>query len=180
MVVDDVRHKLGVMLMRKTTEKLPEIKLVGITVRTNNTHLFEADPSTNKIALTVQKYFHGGMPNQITHRKKPGTTYCAYTDYESDFNGDFTYFIGEEVSSFDEVPEGFTTLTIPSQTYEKFTNGPAPMPKACIDIWQRVWQLSPEELGGERAYTTDFELYDERAADHQNVVLDLFIGVKPS
>lgn len=26
-------------------------------------------------------------------------------------------------------------------------------------------------------YKTDFEIYDERAADHQNIVLDLYIGI---
>jgi len=166
--------------MKITTQQLPEIKLVGMTTRTNNTHLFEADPSTNKIAATVQKYFHGEQSQNITHRKNPGTTYCAYTDYESDANGDFTYFIGEEVTSFDNLPEGgFTPLTIPAQSYAKFTNGPAAMPEVCINIWKKVWQMTPQELGGQRGYRTDFELYDERAQDHQNVVLDLYIGIKP-
>ncbi len=32
---------------------------------------------------------------RITHRKKPGTTYCVYTDYKSGAAGDYTYFIGE-------------------------------------------------------------------------------------
>jgi predicted transcriptional regulator YdeE len=164
--------------MQKTTPKLPEIKLVGITTRTNNAQLFEADPATNKVAATVQKYFHGGLSQNILHRKKPGTTYCAYTDYESDHNGDFTYFIGEEVDSFDNVPEGFTPLTIPAQTYAKFTNGPASMPEVCINIWKKVWQMTPQELGGQRGYLTDFELYDERAQDHHNVVLDVYIGIK--
>jgi len=75
-----------------------------------------------------------GLPSQISHRIEPNTTYCVYTDYESDFNGDYTYFIGEKVSSFDNLPEGFVALTIPAQNYVKFTNGPGPMPHVCIDI----------------------------------------------
>ncbi|MBM3632157.1 MAG: AraC family transcriptional regulator [Alphaproteobacteria bacterium] len=165
--------------MQKNNERLNEIKLVGITTRTNNAHLFKADPETNKVAATVQKYFHQGLAQNILHRKRPGTTYCAYTEYESDLNGDFTYFIGEEVVSFDNVPEGFKTLIIPSQDYLKLTNSPGPMPDVCINSWKNVWQMSPQELGGQRAYQTDFELYDERASDHQNVILDLYIGLKP-
>jgi predicted transcriptional regulator YdeE len=165
--------------MQKTTTHLPEIKLVGITTRTNNARIFEADPSVNPIAATVQKYFHGGLSQNITHRKKPGTTYCAYTDYESDVNGDYTYFIGEEVSSFEDVPEGFSKITIPPQTYAKFTNGPAAMPEVCVNLWQKIWQMSVEDLGGDRGYRTDFELYDERATDHANVELDIFIGLQP-
>lgn len=163
--------------MKKITTTLPEIKLVGITTRTNNKHLFESDPATNKVAQTVQKYFHGAMPNKIPQRKNPNVTYCVYTDYESDHHGDFTYFIGEEVDSFEQLPEGFTALTIPSQTYVKFTNGPGPMPTVCIDMWQKIWKMDNAELGGIRGYRADFELYDERASDHNNVTLDIFIGV---
>ena len=38
--------------------------------------------------------------------------------------------------------------------------------------------MSPRELGGKRKYETDFEIYDERATDHQNIVLDLYIGIQ--
>ena len=163
--------------MKQIITHLPELKLVGITARTNNKHLFESDPATNKVAETVQKYFHGGLPNKILHRQKPGVTYCAYTEYESDFNGDYTYFIGEVVSSFDDLPEGFVAFTIPAQTYVKFTNGPAAMPMVCIEMWQKIWKMDNPTLGGTRGYLADFELYDERASDHQSVTLDIFIGI---
>lgn len=166
--------------MQKTITTLPEIKLAGITTRTNNAQLFEADPSTNKVAATVQKYFHGGLPEKTLNRKKPGVTYCVYTNYESDITGDFTYFIGEEVSSFDNLPEGFQTLTIPVQAYAKFTTDSGPMPMVCISAWQNIWKTPPADFGGERAYIADFEVYDERALDHQNVVLDIYIGIKKS
>ncbi len=90
-------------MMKKTMAMLTELKLVGITTRTNNTQIFETDPSTNKIAATVQKYFHNGLAEKIHDRKNPGTTFCVYTNYASDVNGDYTYFIGEEVISFDNM-----------------------------------------------------------------------------
>lgn len=31
--------------------------------------------------------------------------------------------------------------------------------------------MSSADLGSKRNYQTDFEIYDERAADHQNIVL---------
>ena len=163
--------------MKKTITPLPEIKLVGITTRTNNTHLFERDPATNKIAATVQKYFHNGLAEKIVARKKPGTTFCVYTNYESDFTGDYTYFIGEEVTSFKDVGEGFETMTIPVQNYAKFTNKPGAMPAVCIDMWQNIWKMKATDFGGERAYIADFELYDERSVDHNNVTLDIYIGI---
>ncbi len=164
--------------MQKEITDLPEMKLVGITTRTNNVQIFESDPSTNKIAATVQKYFHNGLSEKISDRKNPGTTFCVYTDYESDVNGDYTYFIGEEVASFDQIDEGFETLSIPAKNYAKFTNQPAPMPAACIDMWQKIWAMKAAELGGERSYVADFEVYDERSIDHNNVTLDIYIGIE--
>jgi predicted transcriptional regulator YdeE len=164
--------------MSGITVTLPEIKLVGITCRTNNKHLFESDPGTNKVAQTVQQYFHKGLSAKISHKKTPGTTYCAYTNYENDLNGDFTYFIGETVTSFEGVSSEFETLIIPPQTYAKFTNSPGPMPAVCIELWQTIWKTSSSELGGERSYITDFELYNERSSDHQNTILDIYIGIK--
>jgi predicted transcriptional regulator YdeE len=165
--------------MQKKTVLLEEIKLVGIKTITNNAHIFEADPSTNKIAATVQQYFYTKMADKIPNRKNPGTTFCAYTDYESDYNGEYTFFIGEEVSDFDEIDESLETLVIPMQNYAKFTNKtPTPMPDACINMWKKIWEMSASDLGGERAYITDFEIYDERSRDHNNVTLDIYIGIQ--
>lgn len=163
--------------MQKTLIKLPEIRLVGITCRTNNARIFEADPSTNPIAATVQKYFYNKLSEKIPGRNKPGTTYCAYTNYESDHTGDYTYFIGETVNSFEAIPPEFETLIIPPQNYSKFTNHPGPMPEVCINMWKKIWNMPTQELGS-RNYIADFEIYDERSHDHQNVTLDIYIGVK--
>lgn len=161
--------------MKKAIIELPEMMLIGIRARTNNKQ--EMDPSTAKISPTVQQYFHNGLYDKIPNRTKPGVTYCVYTDYDSDANGDYTYFIGELVSNLDALPEGFTSVTIPSQHYAKFTNGPKTMPDVCIEAWQQIWQMNDSDLGGKRNYQADFELYDERASDHYNVTLDICIGI---
>lgn len=161
--------------MQKAVTTRNEIKLVGIQVRTNNQT--EINPHTGKILPCLQKYFHQNVAAQIPNRKTSGTTFCCYTDYESDHTGDYTYFVGEEVSTFTGVPHGLETLVIPAQTYVKFTNGPAAMPEVVRQPWLKIWQMSPKELGGERTYLTDFEIYDERASDHQNIILDIYIGI---
>lgn len=161
--------------MKQTKISLPEKKLIGMAVRTNNQN--EIDPMTGKIFPIVRQYFQEQLFSKIPNRIKPGTTFCCYTDYESDHNGDYTYFIGEEVSAFQEI-DGFTTLTIPAQTYAKFTTSPAPMPDVVRNAWFSIWKMTDSDLGGKRAYQTDFEIYDERASDHQNIVMDLCIGIK--
>ncbi len=162
--------------MQKQMIKLQTIQLVGITARTNNAN--EMNPETGKIPAMIQKYFHGGLSEKILNRKNPGTTFCAYTNYESDVTGDYTYFIGEEVTSIEEIPDGFKTLTIPAQNYAKFTNKPGPMPAVCIGMWQNIWAMKPSDLGNGRSYIADFEVYDNRSADQNNAVLDIYIGLR--
>lgn len=162
--------------MQKTFAELKEIKLVGITTRTNNA--IEYNPSTNTIGGTVQKYFHKGLAEKIKHRKNPGTTFCVYTNYESDENGDYTYFIGEEVNSFEDADNDFETLTIPAQNYAKFTSNSGSMPDVCINMWKDIWKMNESHFGGKRAYIADFEVYDERSQDQNNAILDIYIGVR--
>ena len=163
--------------MKKQQAQLTEKKLAGITCRTSNAIISASDPANNPIALTVQQYLTRNIPEALAERIAPGTTYGVYTHYESDVNGEYTYFIGEEVASFSAVPEGVETLVIPAQTYAKFTNHPGPMPAVCIDMWTKIWKQTSTALGGERAYIADFEVYDERSRAQDNAVLDIYIGI---
>lgn len=162
--------------MQKTLSQLPEIKLVGLSVRTNNKAEF--DPVTAKISPCVQQYFQQQWADKIPHRTYPGKTFCAYTNYENDYTGDYTFYIGEEVNSIEDIPKGLESHLIPPQTYIKFTTEPGPIPNTVIKAWQKIWEMSPADLGGQRHYYTDFEVYDERAHDPQNTILDIYIGVK--
>lgn len=161
--------------MEKHYIKHPEIKLVGISVRTNNKNEF--DSTQAKIPNTIEKYFTQNISEKILSRRNPGIIYCCYTDYENDMNGDYTYFIGEEVVNFSDKLTELGELVIPEQDYVRFANGPGKMPDVCIEMWQQIWKMSNKELGGSRNYKTDFELYDERSKDKTNTILDIYIGI---
>lgn len=164
--------------MQQTLISKPEINLVGICICTS--YQQELDKIKGNIFPCVQRYFHGALSEKIPNRSKPGTTYCAYTNYETDYQGAYTYFIGEEVPAFDSfLPEGFQKLIIPQQHYVKFTTNPAPMPDVIVNAWNEIWKMPSIKLGGKRRYQIDFEIYDERATDHQNIVLDLYVGIEP-
>lgn len=47
--------------------------------------------------------------------------------------GDYTFFIGEEVSQALEIPAGLMEIFIPAQTYVKFTTDSGVMPDVCIN-----------------------------------------------
>jgi predicted transcriptional regulator YdeE len=130
-------------LQKKITTK-PQINLTGITVRTS----FDQENGESRIYPCVMKYFHEQLFDKIPNRASPGTTYCAYTDYESDYKGAYTYFIGEETAAPDApLPEGFQLLTIPKQKYNVFTTTPDPMPDVLVKAWNEIWQMSEAEFG---------------------------------
>ena len=52
------------------------------------------------------------------------------------------------------------------------------MPKVCIDAWKEIWKMQETDFGRKRTDITDFEIYDERAKDYGNAILDIYIGVK--
>jgi len=162
--------------MKKELITKPEIKLVGLSVRTNNKN--ETNPQTAHIGKLVGQYWNQEIASQISHKKNPGVTLSVYTDYASDEHGDYTYFIGEEVDSFEKNSSELTTCTIPAATYQKCTTPAGKMPEVVIQAWQKIWQMTPDDLGSERAYQADFEVYDQRAADPNNTIVDIYIGIK--
>ncbi len=161
--------------MEKTIVECPEIKLIGLSVRTS--HQEEQDPATAKILPCLRRYFSENISEKIVDALDTDMTIFAYTDYESDHMGAYTYFIGEEVDSFQHVPEGLTTHTIPAQTYIQFTPDPGPMMRVAAQAWEAIGQLSEAELGGKRTYKTDFEVYDDETVDHTKAVVHLYVGI---
>ncbi|MES2504275.1 MAG: GyrI-like domain-containing protein [Myxococcota bacterium] len=101
-------------------------------------------------------------------------------NYQSDHTGNYTYFAGEDVSEIAELPEGFVSHRIPAQHYAKFMTEPGPLPGVVIQAWMSIWNMTDDELGGKRTYETDFELYDIRAQDPANAVVDIYIGLSPT
>lgn len=162
------------MQSKKTT--LPTLTLVGIIARTSNKN--EMDPNNAKIGRTLGAYFGQQLATKLQHRTNPGVTYCVYTEYESNEHGDYTYFVGEQVTSIaDQDLSLFNVLTIPASDYQLFSTEPGSMPGVVINAWQKIWVMDAPALGGKRKYIADFELYDQRAADPNNTVVDIYIGI---
>ena len=162
--------------MNKTLINLPEIKLLGLKTRTNNRDELDVDKA--KIGGVVASYFANNITDKIQNCLKKEQNFSVYSGYESDFNGDYDYLFGKQVASFGSDLGLLGTLTVPPQTYIKFTTSKGVMPGSVVEAWQKIWQMSDSELGGVRSYIADFEIYDERAFDPQNAVVDIYIGIK--
>lgn len=163
-------------MLQKSIISLPEIKLLGVSTRTNNRAEF--NPETAKISMTIQKFFSEGFSNQIMDRSQPGTYFSVYSDYASDHTGDYTYLFGEEVSELQSAVQGLDYIVIPAQKYAKFTTLAGAVPDIVIAAWQEIWAMNEDMLGGKRSYIGDFEIYDERRSDRSNAVVDIYVGIK--
>jgi predicted transcriptional regulator YdeE len=107
------------------------------------------------------------IPNKLNE-----AVYAVYFDYESDHTGAFNYFVGCRVKSGTEAPEGLSKLAIPEQTYA-LIQAKGKMPDCMADSWKNIWSSDLK-----RAYTFDFEVYDERSHNWEQAEVDIFVAVR--
>ena len=101
----------------------------------------------------------------------------VYTDYASDETGEYTYLIGSRVTSSTDVPAGLTLKEVPAGNYAILESEKGPTQIVIPKIWQQIWSMPANDLGGQRAFQSDYELYPENF-DPQNVQVTLHIGLK--
>lgn len=155
----------------------PEIKLIGLKVRTNNQN--ESQFSTAKIAPLVARYKTENIAARLPHRRHPGVALVGYSNYSSDEYGDYDFLFGEEVASLEEIPQGLSGLVIPGGKYLKVTSEAGVMPDIIMKTWQQVWDLTKSKtLGGDRLYHTDYEIYGQSAADPHHAVFEIYLGIR--
>lgn len=153
----------------------PSIKLLGISVRTNNKN--EIDPEKAKIGELVHQFYAHNIVGKISNQVNPGTVMIVYTEYDSNEFGDYTCFIGVEVSSFESSTAGLDRLEIPGSSYQKFTTASGKLPGVVINAWKTIWGMSSEDLGGKRSYRADFEVYSQQSGESEQVSADIYIGL---
>ena len=67
---------------------------------------------------------------------------------------------------------------IPAGKFAVFTSEKGPAPKVVPDLWIKINSLPQDAVGANRQYKADFEIYDERAMDPQNLQMDVYVGIK--
>ena len=153
----------------------PEFSVIGIQVRTSN-----AKEVTGGGAIPKQweRFFKEGISDKIPH-KVDSTVYAVYTNYASDYNGEYDFIIAMKVSRVSDIPPGMVAKKVPKGRYAIVTSAKGPVAQVVPQAWQRVYSLDDNKLlGGARAYKADFELYDQRSQNPQDSQVDLYLGVK--
>jgi predicted transcriptional regulator YdeE len=158
--------------MKTPTIISPGFTIVGISGRTNNSREMSGDGVITKF---WQRLMQEGIFDQIPNRVDSNII-ALYTDYAGDKDGDYTFILGGKVHSTESIPDGMVSHNIPAGQYAVITSEGGPGWKVVPAAWQRVWAIPDSELP--RAFQTDYELYDERAANPENAVVDLYVGIR--
>lgn len=145
--------------------------VIGISIRTTNENM----QSMEEIPALWEKFFKEDIPSKIPHKNSP-IIYAVYHEYEKDYTKPYTLTIGCQVSNTSDIPSGMKHVKVPGGCFTKFTaqgsleNGEN---NAVYQEWLHIYQH--DDI---RTYTTDFEVYDERASDPSAAQVDIMIASK--
>lgn len=148
---------------------LEAFTVVGISVRTTN----QDHKSQEDIAKLWESFLLNGVVQSIKN-KISDDIYCIYTDYESDYTGEYTTLIGYKVSNIREIPtnKNLVIKYFPACKYLKYISE-GELPYAVGKTWAQIWQSNTE-----RAYIADFDIYGEEAKDPKNAKITTFLSIK--
>lgn len=150
----------------------PAFDVIGIGIRTTN-----QDAATQgTIGMLWQQFFvesiGAAIPNKIDNN-----LIAVYYDFEHDRHGEYNLVIGARVSSIEEIPAGMIAVRVPAQQRIIFTSKVGLRGEVVVELWNDIWTL--EDNGSlNRAYSADYEIYDERSQNPQQAQVEIHIGTK--
>ena len=150
-------------------KELSAFTFLGIAARTNNANEMSGH---GIIGAMWRRVMSEKLIEKIPNRADSNII-AMYSDYESDANGEYTFLIGSKVTSADSVPAGMVLKQVPRSSYAVFTSEKGPVWEVIPKVWQKIWSTPLE-----RTFLSDFEVYDERAADPQNAVAEVWVGIR--
>jgi predicted transcriptional regulator YdeE len=142
-----------------------------MTVRTNNK---DEASGQGKIPDLWQNALMGGKLDSIPNRVGDGMV-VVYSDYSPE--GDYNYTLGVRVSAADKVPDDMVKKEIPAGKYAVVQSAMGAPQDVIPAMWQRIGNMTPQELGGTRAYVMDFETYGA-VTDFSNMQSTAHLGIK--
>lgn len=123
----------------------PAFTVAGISLRTSNRR-------PREIAGLWEAFFKRNIRAAVAGRVSDAI-YSLYTDYESDYRGEYTLLLGCELKGAAGLAAEHDVRRVPEATYAVFT-ARGEQPKALIEVWSAIWASDLK-----RRYTTDFDYY---------------------
>ncbi len=157
----------------KTTEE-KEFTIIGIAAKTSNS---KESSGGGVIPQQWQRFFTEGFINRIPNRVD-GNLIALYTDYVQGQDIAYTFVIGAKVKPGTEAPEGMVAKKIPAGKYAVVVSERGAPAEVLPAVWTRIWTMPKSELGGERAFLSDYELYGEGEMNPDSLQAQVYIGLK--
>lgn len=151
-----------------SNQVIKKFSVIGISIRTTN----ENDQSSKDIPAFWDRFMSEAIAEKIPN-KIGDSVYCVYTDYEKDYTKPYSVILGCKVSSLDNIPDGMVGHTLNETNYAKFVAKGNISQGSVYKEWSKIWNSDLQ-----RAYTADFEVYDERAQNPKDAVVDIFVAIK--
>lgn len=139
--------------------------LIGLELRTNNEECSLAMPAHK------DRFFKENISSKIPN-KINGDILALYTDYEGDYTKPYSWILGCEVSTLEQIPEGLVGKEISPSKYAVYTTK-GEFPQGLITVWQDIWKSNLP-----RSYTSDFEVYRSDFDPQQNPEVKVYIAIE--
>lgn len=156
-VMEGCPAKVGIV--EPQVVQVAETLVMGVEVRT--TRQQERHPATAEIPKLWNWFLAEQIWQDIPEPIEPMVLYGVYTDYAIQPFGSYSLILARAVSSIDNPPENMVGVTIPSGGYLRFQTTDR-SPQALQQTWQQIWQYFSTQTRYHRAFTTDFERYDDQ------------------
>ena len=180
----DYRKRGGYDRMKVTVQKMDEIKVIGYEIVPDGA----VDVKTSG-AYWQGKDFSAVSKEDFARAAEGSDAEIGIWDHPADDTGKLSYFFGPVVKSFDFVPAGMKTLTIPAAQYAVFTSDPADLTgdvSGFADTIRACWKyIYTEWLDNNGEYVYDenglaFEYYADKngTRSSQEAVMNIFVPVK--
>lgn len=148
--------------------KIEPFKVIGISVRTTN----ENGQAAKEIAELWGKFMNENVLEAIPN-KMDNTIHSIYTDYESDHTKPYTAILGCKVENLNTIPDGMIGKSFDGGHYVKLSAKGNLMKGLIVNKWAEIWEMDLD-----RTYTTDFEVFGEKAQNPAEAEIDFLIAIK--
>jgi predicted transcriptional regulator YdeE len=151
------------------------MQIIGMAIDTDIKNVYRDMPALGR---QFQKY---KQTHDIPNKKQPWGFAAVSKGFEKE-KGTFSYFIGDCVTTIEQMPAGLTSLEIPALRYAVFPIRPKNRFGWSIAITSakryiyNIWL--PNSIYKSAGVIDDFEYHDERSVRKNNPEIDLYIAIK--
>ncbi|MBN2117148.1 MAG: GyrI-like domain-containing protein [Anaerolineales bacterium] len=151
------------------------IQILGMAVDTNPKTVYRDIPALGKRFANFKKM------QEIPNKRLPWGFAAVSKGFDEE-KGTFTYFMGDRVTTLEQIPDGLKAFEIPAAKYAVFPIRPKNRfgwPVAIASAKRHIYTAwLPNSNYTPAGMIDDFEYHDERSLRKSNPEIDLYVSIK--